>query len=127
MKTGAKTKTKKEGDVKFVLDADAIKTGVSKLFESDKATKKAALLKMFESAGVKVTPEEDDEIDRNLGIVDGGAIDKVLDDATGVDEPDEPNEGAVGPSKPGTEDDMEVEAMPDDPKFLKADARSDMR
>jgi hypothetical protein len=118
MKTGA-TKTK-EKDVKLTLDADAIKDGIKKLTETGKAASKSAIRKIMEDAGVKVTPEQDAEIDRQLGVVDGGALDKVLDDATGV--ADEEDEGAVDPANPtgaATEDDMEVEAMPDDPAFLK--------
>ena len=56
----------------------------------------AHLLKLREAlseAGVKLTPSQDDEVDRKLGVVDGSPIDKVLDKVTGVaqddDEPDD--------------------------------------
>jgi hypothetical protein len=51
----------------------------------------AHLLKLREAlseAGVKLTPSQDDEVDRKLGVVDGSPIDKVLDKVTGVP-PDE--------------------------------------
>lgn len=129
MKTGSKRKPTREADVKLTLDADAIRDGIKKLSESGKAERKAAIVKVVESAqgGVKVTPEQDAEIDRQLGVVDGGALDKVLDDATGVsDEPDD-EEGAIDPLNPAaaTEGDAEVEAMPDDPKFLKAQLKKE--
>jgi hypothetical protein len=124
------------GDVAFTLDADKIREGLTTLVESGKKERKAALVKIVEAAqgGVKVSPEQDQEIDRQLGIVDGGKIDKVLDDATGVADPeDDDEEGAVGHA-PGCEDDecegcaptveagdedAAIEAMPDQPAFLK--------
>jgi hypothetical protein len=133
MKTSPKGKTKKEADVKLTLDADAVRTGFKTLLESGKTATKAAMVKIIETAtGAKVTPEQDAEIDRQLGVVDGGALDKVLDDATGVsDEEGDPAtpEGAVAPggSMGGDceADDAEIEAMPDDPKFLKAQLKKE--
>lgn len=135
MKTGLKGKPKKEADVKLTLDADAVREGFKKLVESGKTASKAAIVKLIETAtGASVTPEQDAEIDRQLGVVDGGALDKVLDDATGVadDEEGDPMtpEGAVDPSNPMgacEADEAEIEAMPDDPKFLKAQLKKERR
>ncbi|TAM90626.1 hypothetical protein EPN42_05645 [bacterium] len=52
---------------------------VKKLKETDKKRIKDAL----EAVGVELTPEQDEALDKELGVVDGGAIDKAIDQATG--------------------------------------------
>jgi hypothetical protein len=109
----SKTKT----DLSLVLDADKVKSGVTELLEKQKQTLKAKLAE----SGVTVTPEQDQEIDRALGIVDGGALDQVIDKATGVQDDDEEEGAPVEPAAPSAgamTEDADIESM--SPDQLKA-------
>jgi hypothetical protein len=99
-------------NIKLTLNEEKIREGLTELNESQK-TKVRAFLKgitIGEGAGaakLELTAEQDKELDRVLGIVDGGALDQVLDKATGVsnEEDDEVEEGAKGGSGGETDDD----------------------
>ncbi len=77
---------KNQDNLQLTIDVESVRGGVKSLLEAAKSAFKERLTE----AGATLTPEDDAELDRKLGIVDGGAIDQVLDKATGVaDEPDE--------------------------------------
>lgn len=123
MKGKTKTKQREAKDVKLTIDADAVREGTKSLLEGAKGKVKEFLKKLGES-GVQLSDDQDKELDSALGISDGGAIDKVIDDATGVDESEDGGE-ATTEGGDGTDIEADIEAMPDDPKFLKTQLRKE--
>jgi hypothetical protein len=81
----ATAKTKPKDGIAVTLDRAKLEEGAKALRESLKASQ-VALIESI--TGAKVTPEQDAAIDKNLGVVDGGKIDQLLDAATGVDPDD---------------------------------------
>lgn len=82
----AKTATTKNRE-SVTVDSKKVAAGVTALRESAKS-KILEVIKLLEikEAGVSLSAEQDQALDRALGIVDGGAIDKIIDSATGVED-----------------------------------------
>ncbi len=74
-------------DLTLTLDADKVRAGAAKLFEGAKQSVKEALVEA--AGGVQLTPEQDAALDKALGLVDGGALDQLIDQATGVADDDD--------------------------------------
>lgn len=88
---------------------------------------KEAGKKKLKESGLELTPEQDKALDAALGLVDGGALDKIIDEATGV--PDDEDDDTIEDDdaveddavEDGDEEDDDVNGdMPNDVKSLKA-------
>jgi hypothetical protein len=108
---------------------DPAKLKAAVIEESGKS--KVAFLAALKESAIQLTPEQDAALDAALGIVDGGALDRAIDAATGVspedDEDDEEEEsddmgdGMTTAAPAAQTDTMEDDMMEGDEEVTEAD------
>lgn len=131
VKTRKTTKTRERrgssDGITLTIDADKVRESLKGASTKMREAVKAEILKVQEAAGVKISAEQDAAIDKALGLVDGGAIDKIIDRELGVaeseegtkpkpkgkDDADEPDEDETESDK-DEEDDKDADDDEDD-------------
>lgn len=109
---------KTKDGLRLTIDADKVREGARSLLEGAKTQLVQAKLK--EAGTEKLTDEQLAEIDKDLGLTEGGKLDGVLESATSVED-----EGVVEADKPAAKDNEpdgdEIDAMSE------ADAKKALR